>query len=48
MRPAPVQQLQFLQLQGLHLQPPRVSSRAAWTCCSVWVVMVILLLPEER
>jgi MerR family transcriptional regulator, mercuric resistance operon regulatory protein len=29
-----------LQVQGLQRQPPRVSSLAAWTCCSVWVVIV--------
>jgi MerR family mercuric resistance operon transcriptional regulator len=34
------QQLQFLQVQGLQRQPPRVSSLAAWVCSSVWVVMV--------
>jgi hypothetical protein len=38
-----VQQLQFLQVQGLHLQPLRVSSLAAWACCSVWLVMTYLL-----
>ena len=39
----PVQQLQVLQVQGLQRQPPRVSRRAAWTGCSVGLVMVILL-----
>ena len=43
------QQAQFLQVQGLHLQPPRVSSLAAWVASSVWVgVMVILLWPGQR
>ena len=40
------QQPQFLQVQGLHLQPPRVSSSAALVCSSDWVVIVILPLPR--
>lgn len=51
MRPAPIQQAQFLHVQGLHLQPPCVASLAASTCCSVWVVIVnfsCLSLAHER
>jgi len=44
---AGVQQAQFLQVHGLQRQPPRVSSLAACACCSVWFVIVILLLSKS-
>src|SRR5260370_22689943 len=45
--PSSIQQGQFLRVHGRHWQPPRVSSLAAVTACSVWVVIRILLLARK-